>query len=241
MIKPIDVVLLDLGNTLYFDPKPWPDILRRADAALWDSLRASGVEADRAALYGEYASLIDLYNADHRKDLSERTTRRVLADLLERGGYRASEGTLREALRAMYAVTQANWVLEPEAIPLLESLKERGFRLGVVSNAADEDNTQTLIDKGGIRSYFEIIVSSAAFGRRKPDPGIFRFALDHFGVAAARAVMVGDTYEADIVGAKAVGMHAIWMPHRGSDEGAMHAAADCVVGNLLEIPALISR
>lgn len=241
MIKPVDVVLLDLGNTLYADPKPWPEILRRADEALWASLRAAGVRAEPAEVYGQYKTLLDLYNSDHRKDLSEATTRRVLTDRLERSGQRVSDGTVRQALRAMYAITQTNWVLEPEAIPLLDSLKDSGFRLGVISNAADEDNTQTLIDKGGIRAFFEVILSSAAFGKRKPDPGIFRKALDHFGLPADRAVMVGDTYEADIVGAKVVGMHTIWIPHGGANDAESHPAADQIVSSLLEIPGLISR
>ncbi len=112
----------------------------------------------------------------------------------------------------MYAVTQTNWHVEPEAVPLLQELELREFRLGVISNAADEENTRTLIDKGGIRPYLEFIISSAAFGKRKPDPGIFRLALDHFGIPAERTVMVGDSYEADIVGAKQLGMHTIWIP-----------------------------
>src|SRR5258708_11687266 len=83
-----------------------------------------------------------------------------------------------------------------------------------ISNAADDENTQTLIDKGGFRPYLEFIVSSAAFGKRKPDPGIFRVALDHFKLPAAEAVMVGDTLDADIAGARGVGMNSIWITRR---------------------------
>jgi len=240
MIFPIDLVLLDLGNTLYHDRDPWPPIFRAAESALWESLRRAGVQAQPKEIYGEYESLIDLYNADHRKDLSERTTAVVLKELLGRKGYVVSDEVVATSLRAMYAVTQTNWHLAPEARPLLQELEMREFHLGVISNAADEENTQTLIDKGGIRPYLEFIVSSAAFGKRKPDPGIFRLALDHFGTPPERAVMVGDTYEADIVGAKRLGMRTIWIPlDAPAGLKLPHPAADVVVEGLLEIPAVI--
>ncbi len=242
MIRPIDLVILDLGNTLFYDPEPWPDILARADAALWQALDAAGVHAEPREILEGYDSLFNLYNSNHRKDLSEPTTAGVLRDRLQRNGHVVPDETLRSALRAMYAVTQANWLLEDDAVPLLRQLKEADFRLGVISNAADDENTQRLIDKGGIRAYLEFIMSSAAYGRRKPDPGIFRAALDHFSVPAERAVMVGDTYEADIVGAKGVGMHTIWIRRRGAENAEPdHPEADEVVAGLLEIPALIAR
>ena len=64
-----------------------------------------------------------------------------------------------------------------------ELLKSRGYRIGLISNAADDDNTQALVDKGMFRPYLEYIVSSAAFGMRKPHPDIFRSALKHLGVS----------------------------------------------------------
>lgn len=241
MLQPIDLVLLDLGNTLYYDPEPWPDILKAAEAALWSKLRAAGVKAEPSEIYGQYETLIDLYNSDHRKDLSEPTTRRILRERLQATGYPIGEADLRAALRAMYGVTQQNWLLEPEALPLLQELRRRGFRLGVITNAADEDNTQTLIDKGGIRPYLEFILSSAAFGRRKPDGGIFLAALEHFRLGPERAVMVGDTYEADIVGGKGVGIHTIWIRHAGIHASRAYPEADAQVTSLREIPDLISR
>jgi HAD superfamily hydrolase (TIGR01549 family) len=242
MIFPVDLVLLDLGNTLYYDKDPWPPIFLKAESALWESLRGAGIKAQPGEIYGEHETLLDLYNADHRKDLSEPTTATVLKEILGQKGIVASDNVVAAALRAMYAVTQTNWHVEPEAVPLLQELELREFRLGVISNAADEENTRTLIDKGGIRPYLEFIISSAAFGKRKPDPGIFRLALDHFGIPAERTVMVGDSYEADIVGAKQLGMHTIWIP-RDAEEAVKlpHVEADVVVGRLLDIPAVISH
>jgi HAD superfamily hydrolase (TIGR01662 family) len=114
----------------------------------------------------------------------------------------------------MYAVTQQNWVLEDDAIPTLEMLRERGYRLGMISNTSDDKNVQQLVDRWGLRSYFDFIVTSAGCGIRKPDERIFRSALDHFEVLPEATAMVGDTLEADILGANQIGMYSIWITRR---------------------------
>ena len=57
----------------------------------------------------------------------------------------------RQAIDAMYRVTQAHWYAEDDAIPTLELLRAQGYRLGLVSNASDEQDVQTLIDQTGLR------------------------------------------------------------------------------------------
>ena len=120
-------------------------------------------------------------------------------------------------------------------------MKRNGFKIGLISNAADDDNTQALIDKARLRPYLEYVVSSAKFGRRKPDAGIFRSALEFFGASPAEAVMVGDTPEADIVGAHGVGMQGISITRRAAAPaaGSQEIGADAVVSTLSEIPALL--
>ncbi len=241
MKSPISVVLFDLGSTLIYDKEPWQPFFLRADAALWDNLHSAGVQLTPRALYGGFDTLFQFYYSNHRGDLNEPTTFTVLDGLLRENGYALSAETLRGAMRTMYAVTQSNWFPEAEAIPTLQALVRRGFRIGLISNAADDENTQVLIDKGGFRPYLDYIISSAAFGRRKPDPGIFRDALDYFGVPAARAVMIGDTPEADILGGQQAGMNTIWITRRVHDavEG-RRPRPDTVVARLDEIPALLS-
>jgi FMN phosphatase YigB (HAD superfamily) len=90
-------------------------------------------------------------------------------------------------------------------------LHERGYRLGLVSNAADDQNTQILVDKVGIRPYLEVVLSSAAVGYRKPNPRIFQAALDALAVPAERSAMVGDMLGADILGARNAGLISVWV------------------------------
>lgn len=241
MKTPIRAVLFDLGNTLIYDKEPWENLYLRADKALWNSLQSYGVKSTPRELYGRHKTLFNLYYKLRENDLEEPGMGNVLQELLIKNNIHLPEEELRAALHSMYRITQANWFAEDDAVPSLQALKQRGFRLGIISNGADDENTYTLIDKANIRPYFEYINSSAAFGKRKPHPGIFHAALDHFQIPPEQAVMVGDTFEADIVGARQVGMNSIWVTRRVQKTVTRHEIRpDAVVSTLSEIPALLS-
>jgi HAD superfamily hydrolase (TIGR01509 family) len=105
---------------------------------------------------------------------------------------------------------------------LLESLRERGLKLGLVSNAFDPpDLLHRDLAQLGIAERLDFAVFSSEVGRRKPDPEIFRQALDALEVAPPDALFVGDTLASDIAGAAALGLHtcqALWF--RADDDPA---------------------
>jgi len=102
-----------------------------------------------------------------------------------------------------------------DALMTLATLKQRNFLLGVVTNRQYggplfvED-----IRNFGLLDYFEElhIAISSDLNVRKPNPIIFRHALDALGVAPEEAVMVGDSLGADVVGAKELNIVAVWKP-----------------------------
>ncbi len=97
---------------------------------------------------------------------------------------------------------------------LLESLRGRGLKLGLVSNAFDPpDLLHRDLGRMGLAERLDAAVFSSEVGRRKPDPLIFRTALDRLGVEPEQALFVGDNLAADIGGAAALGMRtvqAVW-------------------------------
>jgi putative hydrolase of the HAD superfamily len=242
MISSIRVVIFDLGGTLIYDKDPWPPIFHRADLALLETLQNSGLQIEPSTFFHGRRGLLSLYYDRRGDDIGEETTAVLLKQLLEeQGNLNVSRESIATTLRTMYAVTQTNWFPEEDAIPTLQTLKEHGFQLGLISNAADDENTQTLIDKGGFRPYLEFIISSAAFGKRKPHPAIFQVALDHFHVRANQAMMVGDLVETDILGAHQVGMKSIRITRRAIKTATrVHVRPDATVSNLSEIPPLLS-
>ncbi|MGA7192959.1 MAG: HAD family hydrolase [Anaerolineales bacterium] len=242
MISSIRVVLFDLGGTLIYDKDPWPPYYQLADSVLLEALHKAGLHIEPPTFFHGHRGLLRLYYDRRGADIEEETTAVLLKQLLEeQGNQNIRDKVIVGALRAMYAVTQENWLIEEDAIPTLQTLKDRDFHLGLISNAGDDENTQTLIDKGGFRPYLEFIISSAALGKRKPHPSIFRSALDYFQIKPNQAVMVGDLMETDILGAHQIGMKSIWITRRAIKTAThIKVKPDVVVASLSEIPALLS-
>lgn len=95
----------------------------------------------------------------------------------------------------------------PELPAVFARARDAGIRLGVVSNS--EGRLQSVFERIGVLSWFEVVVDSHLEGVAKPDPRIFRVALERMGgIAPAHAIYAGDLPEIDLVGANAAGMHA---------------------------------
>ena len=98
-----------------------------------------------------------------------------------------------------------NFELFEDALPVLEELRRAGLRIGLVSNGI-RDLTEFVAHH---KLDVDAIVDSRSHGRVKPHPTIFQAALGLLGVDAADAVMVGDSLEEDVAGARALGMRAL--------------------------------
>ena len=98
-----------------------------------------------------------------------------------------------------------NFELYEDALPVLEELRRADLRLGLVSNGI-RDLREFVAHH---RLDVDAVVGSRAHGFVKPHPTIFQAALEQLGVDAADTVMVGDSLEEDVEGARALGMRAI--------------------------------
>jgi putative hydrolase of the HAD superfamily len=100
----------------------------------------------------------------------------------------------------------------PDALPVLEWLESAGVRMGVISNF--EEWLERLLESVGLSRFFDVRVISGVEGLEKPDPKIFRLALDRLGVRAEDSAYVGDSVEFDVEPADAVGMLGILLDRR---------------------------
>jgi len=242
MNRRFEVIFFDLGNTLMYDKDPWGPIFPRAEDAMRKSLEQAGYPLAENA-YGGFKTIFDMYYHRRQDTIQEETTVQLLRELMDAQGASPSDKILLAAMEAMYAITQENWYVEEDAIPTLEALRGMGYRLGLISNAADDENVQELVDKGNLRPHFEFIFSSAACGIRKPDARIFQLALDHFKASPRNSVMVGDLLEADILGANRLGIYSIWINRRAPTptNGELEIQPQAIVASLSEIPKLIQE
>ena len=104
----------------------------------------------------------------------------------------------------------------PDAAPALDELAGLGLRRICVSNW--DYALPEVLGRCGLADRFEAVVTSAAVGARKPDSKIFRVALDAAGCDAEQALVVGDTPEEDIAGARATGIPALLIDREGGGD-----------------------
>jgi putative hydrolase of the HAD superfamily len=124
----------------------------------------------------------------------------------------------------------------PWLVELLDTLRQQGYLLGIISNGRGEFQNRA-ISGLGIRDYFDAILISEIEGVRKPASAIFQRGIDRLGSSAGNSVFVGDNPTADIDGAKQAGMRTIWKRNPHWLEARQ---ADAVIDELNEIPALLS-
>ncbi|MBI2900939.1 MAG: HAD family hydrolase [Planctomycetes bacterium] len=205
---PLRAVLFDAGNTLlYVNREEIRRVLARRGHAL-DPGRL--VEAE-----------LKIRQRLDDPELVARSTDGSRWDRLY-GGILEELGMPPEALEDLRAYHERRnlWDTVPAEVPrVLERLRGR-YRLGVISNS--NGTVAGVLARLGLAAYFETVVDSHLEGVEKPDPRIFRIALERMGLAPAEAIYVGDIYHIDVVGARAAGMDAILL-----DPGGLHLDKDC--------------
>jgi putative hydrolase of the HAD superfamily len=100
------------------------------------------------------------------------------------------------------------------AIETLVAVRERGIRTALLTNG-EAGNQRRSVERYALEQYFDCIVIEGEFGVGKPDERVFAHALAACGCAPESAWMVGDSLEADIAPAVALGMHAVWVDELG--------------------------
>ena len=148
-------------------------------------------------------------------------------------------GVLDGAVAAVQRGCLASVAARPGAAVAITALRARGIRLGVVSNAAYAPFVDWALERCGLAADFEVVLTSAAAGWRKPRPEIFWRALTGLGVRPSEAAYVGDYHPYDVVGARAAGLRSIWLPSVRSPVAGL--TADAIIADLREVPNVIQR
>jgi len=123
-----------------------------------------------------------------------------------------------------------NFSLYEDALPALDAIRGHGLKVGLVSNG--QRDLAEFVDHHGLR--VDALVGSRAHGRIKPHPSIFVAALRTLDVEPGQAAMVGDSYEDDIAGARALGLRAILL-----DRDHLHPDEPDRIDTLLALPAAL--
>jgi putative hydrolase of the HAD superfamily len=139
-------------------------------------------------------------------------------------------------LAAQYA--PESWELYPDVMPAIRELRALGMRLGIVSDWGS--NLLPIVGDLGLEAELDFVIASGAVGLSKPDPAFFRLAASRVGVPPGEALMVGDSYRADIQGAESAGMSGILIrrPEWRDRRDAVPSEAT-VIASLAELPEIV--
>jgi putative hydrolase of the HAD superfamily len=216
MLENIDAVLFDFGETLVTLKPSREEIFVRA-------ARSIGVELEEDSVRRAY-QLVDFgnkYSSVNTRDKDEfyRTYNTQLCDAL---GISACFEELHPALYARFQ-KEAAWTLVDAAEETFVELARRKLKLGIVANW--DRQLVSLAERLGIKHYFSVIVGSEEVGFEKPDPAIFRIALERLSLSdsPARALYLGNEYRADVMGARAAGLMPVLV-----DRANLYPHADCL-------------
>jgi putative hydrolase of the HAD superfamily len=214
-VAPPKAVFFDAGETLVYPHPSFSELFAEV-------LRAEGVVVDPAVVQ----EVVSAYSQKFTETVQSGEARLwttspersrafwdgVYRGFLEEVGVAEHHDRLVGRLYATFS-DLASYRLHPDVIPTVDRLRDAGILLGVISNF--EEWLERLLETLGVTDYFPVRVISGVEGVEKPDPEIFRIALERAGVAAEESVYVGDHPFFDIEAAEEVGMVAVLIDRRG--------------------------
>jgi putative hydrolase of the HAD superfamily len=221
----VDAVIFDWGGTL----TPWVSV----DPRVWWKVAARLIPPDDVERVG--AALLAADEEMWRRSREDHTSG-TLDEVFLAGGLTTDEATHR--------VYHEEWehatFLDPDAVPTLIGLRERGIRIGVLSNTLwTRSRHEEIFVRDGVHHLIDAAVYTSEIPWTKPHPEAFRAAMTALGVSEpARCVFVGDRPFDDIFGARRAGLRAVLLPHspipivqRGHTEG----EPDAVIQRLTDL------
>lgn len=237
-MRRLDVVLFDLDDTLHDDTYAY-------HSAAEEVAREVAAEHGIDALALKAAYIAEAEGFWHRLSASDLQVK--LASIraamwqtaLERVGL-GDAGLAQRSADRYNAYRPKYFTLFPGAVDLLRALRERGIKLGIVTNGLAETHREK-IALLQISDYFDAIFLADEVGMVKPDPLLFAHACRTLGGAPAHAAMVGDRYDRDIRGAIEAGLFTIWLNVRAEQlpPGAPPPEATC--SSIAEVRRILLR
>lgn len=245
MVLAFRALFFDVGETLVYPHPSAAEIMAEVCAESGFDVTPAQIEAAETAVapaivQRQTTAGADLYSISAEN--SERFWRWVYEQILGALGV-PSDARLGVGQRMHRRfMTLETWRLFPDALPTLEAVQRRrqadGLVVGVVSNW--EDWLETLLAQLQVHTFFDFLTISAGVRSEKPDPAIFRAALERSGRPATETLHVGDSLHADVRGAQAVGITPVLLDRRGRYTAEQTRGAR-VIRSLAELPPLLEK
>ncbi len=231
----IETVLFDFGGTLDADGVAWKE-------RFYALYRSEGLDRSPSAFASVFFAADDplvggLPRAAGLSETVQALTANLEAELARTGKERTNSDRGRRV--ASRFLSEASAVFSRNR-PVLEALRQR-YQLGVVSNFYG--NLEAVCESAGLAPLFTVMVDSQCVGAEKPDPAIFRAALETLHASPKRTMFIGDSLRRDREGARRAGLGFIWIaPQDVRDaeaRGSAELPVDAAVSGLGELANIL--
>lgn len=239
-----DVLLFDLVGTLVDEASDYESL----DAAMEAARHRFGLKEDAARLSGDFSlALMEILRAEEPAEPGmpaekaefvpfEDAAKEIFAAVLEVRGIDATVEDVEWFWSTFVAVQRRLVRPTADARACLQWAREAGYGVWVVTDA-DPYFVTDVMPATGLDKLWDGVVTAMEAGDPKPEPAIFRFAMERAGVMPLDVVMVGDSYERDVLGARGAGIHRAVLVDR-------HKARTVddvpVISSLMALPAALA-
>ena len=243
-VQPVRGILFDFGHTLVD--------FRRTQEALHEAYEQIRGRIEAVA-YMEVHDLLDLVErvaggvdrlvtqSYEERRMEELDQAALFREALGAIGFDLPDDVIRHIVELDHTAYSKSLAVDPEVLAILDRLRADGYRLGLVSNLTlVPDLIRQDLERMGLAHRLDAMVFSSEVGVRKPDPRIFREALDRLGTQPVETVFVGDRLYDDVSGAQAVGMRGV-LTRQFRQEDDPDSAPDAVIEDLKELPDVVAR
>ncbi len=185
-----------------------------------------------------------LYRTDLRRRASEpyrQETNRWISDWLREQGQPLTDAEVEKLRRAFAAPLPAVFSLTVGAAEALRWCKANGLSVALLTNTITRGDDEIRRDwkRFGLDASIDHVVSSYSTGWEKPHGAMFERALELSGASQDEAVMIGNEFLADVVGAKRAGIRAIWVNPVPTERRQYTERADAIIPSLLDLPSVL--
>lgn len=236
----IQAVFFDMGGTI--DMYGYTRELRlKRTPGIQERLLTAGVDLglSNEGLYEVVSAGLARYHAWSLESLEELPPARVWGEYIlpEYSLDRNALDAIAEDLMCYIETCYYERRVRPEVTVVLEGIKQMGLKIGLISNVNSRGQVPTNLSQYNLKDYFDPIVLSSEYGRRKPDPAIFHYAARLANVPTSCCLYVGDRIARDILGARKAGFRLAVQIKHDFDHGEVDEGAtpDFVINQLTEL------
>jgi putative hydrolase of the HAD superfamily len=239
----IRAVFFDMGGTI---ETFWhtPELRLQATPDLGRKFQQAGIDLHLSdqELYQVISSGLERYHKWSLETLEELPVIRVWSEFIfsEHPVDLKKLVSCAEDLMVFIELNYFHREMRPEVPQVLDVIRKVGLKIGLISNVCSQSQVPLSLNNYAILDYFDPIVLSSVYGRRKPDPAIFHYAARLANVPTSECLYIGDRIARDVVGARRAGFHlAVQIindfDHGEEDDGAEPDAVITHMTELLEI------